>query len=66
MSEAAKTTIAAAKRARWAKTRVNGGPKQTVVSMPKKKTMSAAARKKVAAAQLERWEKVKAAQKKTE
>ena len=38
---------------------------QNVVSMPKKKTMSAAARRKIAAAQRARWAKVKAAQKKS-
>ena len=42
-----------------------GGQKQNVVSMPKRKTMSAAARKKIAAAQRARWAKVKAAQKKS-
>ena len=36
-----------------------------VVTMPKKKTMSAAARRKIAAAQRARWAKVKAAQKKS-
>jgi len=45
--------------------RGNGGQKQNLVSMPKKKTMSAAARRKIAAAQRARWAKVKAAQKKS-
>jgi hypothetical protein len=52
-----------AKRAHWAKARGNGGQKQNVISMPKKKTMSAAARKKIAAAQRARWARVKAAKK---
>ncbi len=39
--------------------------KQNVVTMPKKKTMSAASRRKIAAAQRARWAKVKAAQKKS-
>jgi hypothetical protein len=65
LSAAARARIAAAQRARWAKVRRNGGQKQNVVSMPKRKTMSAAARKKIAAAQRARWAKVKAAQKKT-
>jgi hypothetical protein len=65
LSAAARARIAAAQRARWARVRRNGGQKQNVVSMPKKRTMSAAARKKIAAAQKRRWAKVKAAQKKT-
>lgn len=65
ISAAGRARIAAAQRARWAKTRGNGGRKHNVVSMPKKKTMSAAARRKIAAAQRARWAKVKAAQKKT-
>ena len=65
LSAAARARIAAAQRARWAKVRRNGGHKQNVVSMPKKKTMSAAARRKIAAAQRARWAKVKAAQKKS-
>jgi len=65
LSAAARARIAAAQRARWAKVRANGGKKQNVVSMPKRKTMSAAARKKIAAAQRARWAKVKAAQKKS-
>src|SRR5208283_393794 len=60
LSAAARARIAAAQRARWAKVRRNAGQKQTVVSMPKKKTMSAAARKRIAAAQRARWAKVKA------
>lgn len=65
LSAAARARIAAAQRARWAKARRNGGQKQNVVSMPKKKTMPAAARRKIAAAQRLRWAKVKAAQKKS-
>jgi hypothetical protein len=65
LSAAAREKIAAAQRARWAKLRRNGGQKQNVISMPKKKTMSAAARKKIAAAQRARWAKVKAAQRKS-
>lgn len=65
LSAAARARIAAAQRARWAKLRRNGGQKQNVVAMPKKKTMSAAARRKIAAAQRARWAKVKAAQKKS-
>jgi len=64
MSAAGRARIAAAQRARWAKVRRNGGQKQNVVRMPKKKTMSAAARRKIAAAQRARWARVKAAQKK--
>ena len=64
LSAAARARIAAAQRARWAKARGNGGQKQNVVSMPKKKTMSSAARRKIAAAQRARWAKVRAAQKK--
>ena len=65
ISAAGRARIAAAQRARWAKMRGNGGQKQNVVSMPKKKMMSAAARRKIAAAQRARWAKVKAAQKKS-
>ncbi len=65
LSAAARARIAAAQRARWAKMRANGGQKQNIVSMPKKKTMSVAARKKIAAAQKLRWAKIKATQKKS-
>ena len=65
ISAAGRARIAAAQRARWAKVRANGGQKQNVVSMPKKKTMSASARRKIAAAQRARWAKVKAVQKKS-
>jgi len=63
ISAAGRASIAAAQRARWAKVRKNGGRKQNVVAIPKRKTMSAAARRKIAAAQRARWAKVKAAQK---
>jgi hypothetical protein len=65
LSAAARARIAAAQRARWAKVRANGGSKQNVVAMPKRKTMSAAARRKIAAAQRARWARFKAAQKKS-
>ncbi len=61
ISAAGRARIAAAQRARWAKVRRNGGRKQNVVAMPKRKTMSAAARRKIAAAQRARWAKIKAA-----
>jgi hypothetical protein len=64
LSAAGRARIAAAQRARWARVRRNGGQKQNVVTIPKKRTMSAAARRKIAAAQKARWAKVKAAQKK--
>jgi hypothetical protein len=62
ISAVGRARIAAAQRARWAKVRANGGQKQNVSSMPKRKRMSAAARKKIAAAQRARWAKVKASQ----
>lgn len=65
ISAPGRARIAAAQRKRWAKIRRNGGQKQNVVRMPKKKTMSVAARRKIAAAQRARWARVKAAQKKT-
>ena len=65
ISAAGRARIAAAQRARWAKVRRNGGHKQNVVSMPKRKRMSVAARKKIAAAQRARWARVKAAEKKS-
>jgi hypothetical protein len=64
LSAAARARIAAAQRARWAKVRRNGGQKQNVVGMPKKKRMSASARRKIAAAQRARWAKVRAGKKK--
>jgi len=69
LSPAARARIAAAQRARWAKSRAKVGQsaqKSNIVSMPaKKKVLSAAARKKIAAAQKRRWAKIKAAQKKS-
>lgn len=69
LSPAARARIAAAQRARWAKSRTKVGPtaqRSNIVSMPaKRKTLSAAARRKIGAAQRRRWAKVKAAQKKT-
>ena len=62
ISASGRARIASAQRARWAKVRRTGGQKQNVISMPKKKTMSAAARRKIARA---RWAKVKPAQKKS-
>ena len=65
LSAAARARIAAAQRARWAKVRGHGKQRQSVVTVPKKKSMSAAARRKIAAAQRARWAKVKATQKKS-
>ena len=69
LSPAARERIAAAQRARWAKSRAKVGQsaqKSNIVSMPaKKRILSAAARKKIAAAQKRRWAKIKAAQKKS-
>jgi hypothetical protein len=65
LSAAARKRIADAQRARWAKVKKNGGQKQNVVTMPKKRTMSSAGRKRIAAAQRARWAKIKRAQKKS-
>ena len=62
ISEAGRARIAAAQRARWAKTKATNN-KGKVVTMTKKRTMSAAARKRIAAAQRARWAKVKAEKK---
>lgn len=62
ISAAGRARIAAAQRARWAKTKTKPG-KVNVVTMPKKRTLSPAARKKIAAAQRARWAKVRAGQK---
>src|SRR5579862_1549807 len=59
ISAAARSRIAAAQRARWAKEREKAGAEK-VVSTRAKRTMAAAARKKIAAAQRARWAKVKA------
>jgi hypothetical protein len=55
MSAAARAKIAAAQRARWAKTKGAAKPAK------QKRTMSAAARAKIAAAARARWAKVRAA-----
>ncbi len=68
MSVAASKKVAAAQRARWAKTRkesqqaVLGTPKATA-STPAKRIMSVSARRKIAAAQRARWAKLKAGKK---
>jgi hypothetical protein len=63
LSKSARARIAAAQRARWAKTRENAGAQKKVVPIRGKRTLSAAARKKIAAAQRARWARVKAAKK---
>jgi hypothetical protein len=63
ISAAGRERIAAAQRARWAKTRKNGDQAAKVVTMPKRRTMSAAARRKIAAAQRSRSAKVKGVKK---
>jgi len=62
ISAAGRARIAAAQRARWAKTR-----KEKVVSIGthKGRTMSPAARRRIVAAQKARWAKWRKAQKKT-
>ena len=55
MSAAARERIAAAQRARWAKSRKNGTPRPARAK--KKRTMSPEARAKIAAAQKRRWAK---------
>jgi hypothetical protein len=62
ISKAGRARIAAAQRARWAKAKAKSD-KGKVVSVPKKRTMSASARKKIAAAQRARWATAKAAKK---
>lgn len=65
MSAAGRAKIAAAQKARWAKTR--GGAtekKSTTPKVGKRKGMSPAARAKIAAAAKARWAKAKAAGKK--
>lgn len=59
ISPAGRARIAAAQRARWAKSRTKGNQTQKRVAKPKKRT----ARRKIAAAQRARWAKVKAAKK---
>lgn len=65
LSRTARARIAAAQKARWAKVRANGGQKQKVVTMPKKRTLSASARRKIAQAQKARWAKLKSTQRKS-
>ena len=60
ISAAGRARIAAAQRARWAKTK---GQKIVSISARKGRTMSAAARKRIAAAQKARWAKWRKAQK---
>jgi hypothetical protein len=55
MSAEARAKIAAAQKARWARTRVKSAEKSV-----KKFTMSAAAKAKIAAAQRARWARIKA------
>jgi hypothetical protein len=59
LSAAARERIAAAQRARWAKTRETA----KVVPIRAKRTLSVAARKRIAAAQRARWAKLKAGKK---
>ena len=62
MSEAGRLAVAAAQKARWAKTKVKSKAKSVVKKT--KRTMSASARAKIATAAKARWAKVKAAGKK--
>jgi hypothetical protein len=62
MSRAARAKIAAAQKARWAKTK---GKSATKPAAKKKRKMSAAGRAKIRAAAKARWAKVKAAGKKS-
>lgn len=61
MSHAGRMAIAAAQRARWAKTKVES----SVKPVKAKRTMSAAAKAKIAAAARKRWARAKAAGKKS-
>jgi hypothetical protein len=63
LSASARSRIAAAQRARWAKVRASAGAQAKVVPMRGKRTLSVAARRKIAAAQRARLAKVKAAKK---
>ena len=58
MSEAARTRISSAQKARWKRVKDNGGQSAKPHSIPKKRTMSAESREKIAAAQRTRWAKV--------
>jgi hypothetical protein len=61
ISAAGRARIAAAQRARWAKSK---GPKVVSILARKGRKMSPAARKRIAAAQKARWAKWRKAQKK--
>jgi len=65
LSAAARTRIAAAQKARWAKYRQGAAASSQSNAVPTrgKRTLSAAARRKIAAAQRARWAKLKAARK---
>src|SRR5260370_22036968 len=69
LSASARSRIAAAQKARWAKFRQTAGApakvRETTKAVPirGKRTLSAAARRKIAAAQRARWAKVKAGKK---
>ena len=66
MSAAGRAKIAAAQKARWAKTKAAKPAAEPAAKAPaKKRSMSAAARAKIAAAAKARWAKVKAAGKKS-
>jgi hypothetical protein len=64
MSAAGRLAIAAAQKARWAKTKVKSVIKPVAKKLVKR-TMSAAARAKIAASAKARWAKAKAAGKKS-
>ena len=62
MSVAGRARVAAAQRARWAKTRAASASAASAAKAPRKKrTMSLEARARIAAAQRARWAKQKAA-----
>jgi hypothetical protein len=65
LSASARSRIAAAQKARWAKYRQGAGASSQSKAVPTrgKRTLSIAARKKIAAAQRARWAKVKGAKK---
>jgi hypothetical protein len=65
LSASARTQMAAAQKARWAKVREASGAQKKVAGQAPKRGMSAAARKKIAAAQRARWAKLKAGKKTT-
>ena len=65
LSASARSRIAAAQKARWAKYRKAAAASSQSKAFPNrgKRTLSAAARRKIAAAQRARWAKVKAGKK---